>query len=185
MKGNVNTRTVYILLTRSETYFSRLIRLATRADYTHASIGLEGPTGPFYSFARKDPRMMLPAGLIQERMGKGFFALHPQSPCRLYELQVSEHTYRAICRRVEAMYEEKELYHYNLLGTVAAFFQVGSWKRSHHYFCSQFVAELLVDSGAAELPRPPALSRPEDFRTMAKVQQVFQGRVGTLARWAA
>ena len=57
-------RTIYILLTRSGTWFSRLIHFATRDDYTHASIGLDGPNGPFYSFARKYARFALPAGLV-------------------------------------------------------------------------------------------------------------------------
>lgn len=56
------TKTVYILLTRSGTWFSRLIHLATDDCYTHASIGLDGPAGPFYSFGRLDPRFALPAG---------------------------------------------------------------------------------------------------------------------------
>ena len=55
-------RTVYILLTRSGTWFSRLIHLATQDSYTHVSIGLDGPTGPFYSFARKYEHFALPAG---------------------------------------------------------------------------------------------------------------------------
>ena len=59
-------RTVYILLTRSGTCFSRLIHLATGDGYTHASIGLEGPDGPFYSFARKYRHFALPAGLMEE-----------------------------------------------------------------------------------------------------------------------
>ena len=57
-------RTVYILLTRSGTWFSRLIHLATQDQYTHASIGLDGPSGPFYSFARKFEHFALPAGLV-------------------------------------------------------------------------------------------------------------------------
>ena len=36
-------KSVYILLTRSGTWFSRLIHLATDDSYTHASIGLDGP----------------------------------------------------------------------------------------------------------------------------------------------
>lgn len=34
-------RSVYILLTRSDTYFSRLIHLLTDEDYTHVSICLD------------------------------------------------------------------------------------------------------------------------------------------------
>lgn len=51
------TKTVYILLTRSGTWFSRLIHLATDDCYTHASIGLDGPAGPFYSFAVWTPAL--------------------------------------------------------------------------------------------------------------------------------
>ena len=55
-------RAVYILLTRSGTWFSRLIHFATRDDYTHASIGLDGPAGPFYSFARSTSTSPCPPG---------------------------------------------------------------------------------------------------------------------------
>ena len=186
MKDQTDVRTIYILLTRSETYFSRLIHLATKADYTHSSIGFEGPTGPFYSFARKNPQMMLPAGLIQERAGRGFFGLHPHIPCRLYELKVSESTYQDICRRVEEMYADKERYHYNLLGTVAAFFRFGRLKRRHHYFCSQFVAGLLEDCGAVELPKPPTLLRPADLCQLERLRPVHTGLLADiLARPAA
>ena len=47
MGNTTEARTIYILLTRSGTWFSRLIHLATADSYTHASIGLDGPIGPF------------------------------------------------------------------------------------------------------------------------------------------
>ena len=50
------TRKVYILLTRSNTSFSQLIYKVTHDQFTHSSIGLEGPGGAFYSFARRHPR---------------------------------------------------------------------------------------------------------------------------------
>ena len=56
----MDERTIYILLTRSGTWFSRLIHFATQDSYTHASIGLDGPDGPFYSFARKYRYLALP-----------------------------------------------------------------------------------------------------------------------------
>ena len=46
MGNTTEARTIYILLTRSGTWFSRLIHLATADSYTHASIGLDGPIGP-------------------------------------------------------------------------------------------------------------------------------------------
>ena len=93
-------RAVYILLTRSGTWFSRLIHFATRDDYTHASIGLDGPAGPFYSFARKHEHFALPAGLVEERVTVSRQA----DPCCLYELRVSEETYAQLRRRLSGMY---------------------------------------------------------------------------------
>ena len=178
------TRTIYLLLTRSETYFSRLIRHFTQGEFTHASIGLEGAEGPFYSFARKYPRLPLPGGLIQEGVDRGFFSLHPHIPCCLYELEVSEDTYQFICRRIQVMYEHRERYRYNLLGTLACLFHL-RFERRHHKFCSEFVAEMLCESGAVELEKAPAMTRPMDFCTLQNLRPVHRGEVGSLAGGAA
>ena len=163
-------RTVYILLTRSGTWFSRLIHLATQDRYTHASIGLDGPTGPFYSFGRKYEHFALPAGLVEEQV-----TLRRRTvPCCLYELKVSQETYFRLRRQLNCMYARREEYSYNLLGTLACYFNL-PLRRRHHYFCSQFVAGLLEDCGALELPKPPALLRPADFCQAAGLRTVHQG----------
>lgn len=163
-------RTIYILLTRSGTWFSRLIHFATQDSYTHASIGLDGPDGPFYSFARKYRLLALPAGLVEEQVTVYRRAV----PCCLYELKVSEETYFRLRRRLRAMYARREDYHYSVLGVFACYFNL-SFPRRHHYFCSQFVAGLLEDSGAAELPKPPALLRPAELSGVKGLRPVHQG----------
>lgn len=174
-------RAVYILLTRSGTWFSRLIHFATRDDYTHASIGLDGPAGPFYSFARKHERFALPAGLVEERVTVSRQA----DPCCLYELRVSEETYAQLRRRLSGMYRQREEYHYNLLGALSCALNLPLVRR-RHYFCSQFVAGLLEDSGAARLPKPPALLRPADFQGVRGLRPVHRGLLaGLLAQPAA
>ena len=82
-------RDIYILVTKSNTYFSRFIHVMTDAPYTHASIGLDGLQGDFYSFARKYRLLMLPAGLIKEevdRAGAGRIRY------QMYRLRVSPET---------------------------------------------------------------------------------------------
>ncbi len=163
-------RFVYILLTRSGTWFSRLIHFATRDNFTHASIGLDGPQGPFYSFARKHQHFALPAGLVQERVT----AQRRADPCCLYELRVSEETYRLLRRRLAGMYARREEYHYNLLGALSCGLNL-PLSRRRHYFCSQFVAELLQGSGAAALPREPSLVRPADLERVRGLRTVHRG----------
>lgn len=180
MTTTQGTKTVYLLLTRSETYFSRLIHRFTEGEFTHASLGLEGPSGPFYSFARKNPRMALPAGLIQERADRGFFSLHPHIPCCLYGLEVTEDTYQFLRRRLQVMYDNREEYHYSLLGTLACFLGLRLARRNHK-FCSEFVAELLQESGAAEMALAPSLTRPMDFCELVDLRPIHRGEVGSLA----
>ena len=177
-------RTIYILLTRSETYFSRLIHHFTRGEYTHASIGFEGPAGAFYSFARKYPRLPFPGGFIREGVNWGFFSLHPQIPCCLYALTVSEETYQSVCQRIREMYEEKERYHYSVLGAMASYFKY-PLVRETHKFCSEFVAEVIYESGAAELERDPALTQPMDFCRLRGLRPIFRGRVGAMGKLTA
>lgn len=165
-------RTVYILLTRSGTWFSRLIYLATQDSYTHVSIGLDGPAGPFYSFARKYQYFALPAGLVEEQVT----VRRRRVPCCLYELTVSKDTYFRLRRRLNRMYARREDYGYNVLGTLACYFNL-PLRRRHHFFCSQFVADLLEDAGAVELPKPPTLLRPADF---CQVQGLKAVHLGTL-----
>lgn len=174
-------RTVYILLSRSGTFFSRLIHLFLAGDYTHVSIGLEGAEGVFYSFARKDPKWMLPAGLIQERVGRGFFSLHPQTPCCLYELTVTEEAYLLIKTRLELMYASRSEYRYSVLGALACYFRY-PFVRRKYYFCSHFVAEVLTESGAACLPYLPAVTRPMDFLRLKRLRKLHQGEVCTLSK---
>lgn len=174
-------RTVYILLTRSGTWFSRLIHIATQDDYTHASIGLDGPDGPFYSFARKYRYLALPAGLVEEQVTVRRRAV----PCCLYELKVSEAAYRQLRRRLRSMYAQREDYHYSVLGVFACYFNL-SLQRQHHFFCSQFVAGLLEECGAAELPKPPTLVRPADLCGLKNLRPVHRGALeGILPQPAA
>lgn len=178
------TRTVYLLLTRSETYFSRLIHLFTKGEFTHASIGLDGPTGAFYSFARKYPQFPFPGGLIREQVDRGFFSLHPHIPCCLYALTVSEDTYQSIRGRIQVMYQQKEKYHYSVLGAMTSYFKLPLVRRNHK-FCSEFVAELLYESGAVELGQDPALTHPMDICRLRGLRPILRGEVGTLSQSVA
>lgn len=174
-------RTIYILLTRSGTWFSRLIHLATQDSYTHASIGLDGPGGPFYSFARKYRHLALPAGLVEEYVT----IYRREVPCCLYALTVNEDTYLRLRRQLRSMYAQREEYHYSVLGVLACWFNL-PLQRRRHYFCSQFVASLLENCGAVELPKPPTLLRPAELCQLTALRPVHQGPLeGILAAPAA
>ena len=176
MGNTTEARTIYILLTRSGTWFSRLIHLATADSYTHASIGLDGPIGPFYSFARKYSHFALPAGLVEEQIGPELRTKRQQVPCCLYELSVSPEIYASLRRQISAMYAQRQRYHYNLLGALSCFFNLPLDRRDH-YFCSQFVAEVLSRCGVIRLPKSASLMRPADFARLPELEKIYSGPI--------
>lgn len=172
-------RSVYILLTRSGTYFSRLIHRMTAADYTHVSICLDGELQHFYSFGRKSDIFLFPAGFVREDLQGGVFRRFSQMPCALYELRVPPEVYRQLELRIEGMYDAADVYHYSCLGVVLCKLEL-AYQRQHHYFCSQFVADLLQRSGALEFTKAASLVQPGDFLYLPQLQLRYQGQLNQL-----
>ena len=168
------------MLTKSNTYPSRLIHIATTDPYTHVSIGLEGLDGAFYSFGRKYKRLILPAGLVKEDVTC-------DSPLeikyQMYRLRVTRSDYLRVKALLGEMYSHRERYHYNILGMLSVYFNY-PLRRRGRYFCSQFVAGLLEDCGAS-LPKPPTLVRPVDLSHVEGLRAVLQGRLEELCSYSA
>lgn len=167
-------RTVYILLTRTNTYFSKMIHGVTGAPYTHAALALSSDLTRLYSFSRRIASFPLYGGFMREKLHCGVYARNGDSPCILFELPVDDITYGRIEGRVQEMLRNKWHYGYNVLGVLFA-----SFGRAHHgrrrFFCSEFVADALFRAGALEPVNDPALIRPNDFTAMPGLRCVYAG----------
>lgn len=83
-------KTIYILLTRSNTVLSRMVHLVTKDTYTHASIAFDENLELLYSSSRKNGKTLFPAGACTEKLDSGYYGNHSEIPCALYKLQVKE-----------------------------------------------------------------------------------------------
>ena len=54
------------------------------------------------------------------------------------------------------------------------------WKRRRHYFCSQFVSEVLQKSGALDLPKPSTLMHPSDYAELPQLRCLYRGTLADL-----
>ena len=140
-------KTIYILLTRSGTLLSNLVYAVTGANYTHASLAFDEDLSCLYSSTRKNGYTMFPAGPSREYLNRGVFRLRENVPCALYALDVSDEAYTRARRRAEHMMAHGSLYQFNVIGLALCGMHI-RWKRRRHYFCSQFVSEVLEKSGA-------------------------------------
>lgn len=174
-----NNRSVYVLLMRSRTAFSRFVHTFTRAQYTHASIGLSENCTELYSFARRYTRLPLPAGFVKESVKDGIMKLTPDAPCALYEIKVTEETYNKIREEIEIM--KMRNCPYSLSGPFLCWLNI-EVNHPNKYFCSQFVADILCKSEAIKLRKPAALYKPLDFTEQEELQMKYLGTLGGLAK---
>lgn len=161
-------RKIYILLTRFPDNGSKLVGFLANSYYTHVSIGLEEDLNTFYSFVKK--------GFLVEKVTRYIKPDREPFPCRLYELKVSEKVYASIEKIIHDFVERKQAYRYTQLGVVLGLLHIPFVKRDH-YFCSQFVAEVLKKSEALPLKKHCALYFPRDFVKLSETSLIFQGNL--------
>ena len=172
-------KTLYIFLTRSGTLLSNLVYHITGAQYTHVSLAFDPDLTTLYSSTRKNGYTMFPAGPSKEYLNRGVFRLREDIPCALYALDVTEEAYLRARRRADHMMAHGELYRFNSLGLLLCALHI-RWKRRRHYFCSQFVSEVLQKSGSLDLPKHSTLMHPNDYASLPELRCLYQGRLGDL-----
>ncbi len=169
-------KSIYIILSRSGTLLSHFVYLLTRDLYTHVSLSFDESLGTLYSSSRRNGYTMFPAGPCREFLNRGVFGRSGRIPCAVYELRVSEETYARAFALAEEMASRPEGYHFNILGLLLCRLNI-SLPRRHHYFCSQFVGEVLEASSALELPKASTLMRPGDYSVLPSLRCVYRGRL--------
>lgn len=172
-------KTLYIFLTRSGTLLSNLVYSLTGAQYTHISLAFDEDLSTLYSSTRKNGYTMFPAGPSREYLNRGVFLMRENVPCALYALEVTDEAYTRAKRRTQHMMHHGELYRFNSLGLLLCWMHI-RWQRRRHYFCSQFVSEVLQKSGALELPKPSTLMHPSDYAELPELRCLYRGTLAGL-----
>ena len=172
-------KTIYILLIRSTTILSKAIHLITSAPYTHVSISFEKSLQPLYSSSRKNSETMFPAGPCVECFHQGYLSKHLNIPCVLYGLTVSDEIYKKAKEETEKIVIESDNYSFNIIGLFLCQLQIPFHRRSH-FFCSQFVGEILSRSNAIKLRKDPTILKPIDYTEMPELECKFVGTLSEL-----
>lgn len=172
-------KTIYILLTQSETCVSKIINLTTDDMYTHISISFDESLEPMYSFSRKYTYSPLPAGLRIEPLRSGFYERYNYIPCALYELKVTSEVYESAKQQVESMMTESIKYQFSVIGLLLCRLNI-PFHYGNLYFCSEFVSDVLDRNNAIKLPKVPSLMRPNDYTHLSELTCLFEGRLNEL-----
>ncbi|WP_338470575.1 hypothetical protein R4Z10_17580 [Niallia sp. XMNu-256] len=172
----MSERNIYILLTDTGTWFSRMIKIYTKAPYNHASISLDEKLEEMYSFGRKVYYNPLSAGFVKEGVNHGVFFYKKDTKCTVYKLVVSETQYERLTNNIGRFNSLKDQYRYNLLGIMAIVVNK-RLIRKNAFTCSQFVASMLVTSGIHHFEKYVELVTPEDITKITRLELVYEGKL--------
>ena len=157
---------IYILLTRLPNTAAPIIEAMTGSYYTHTSIGLEEDMNTFYSFGFK--------GFVAEKITQRVRPDKTPFPCQLYELEVPSGVYASIKDIIARFQARSEELHYSHFGVVMCLLRI-PFRRKNHYFCSQFVAEVLTRCRCLRLKKHSTVCFPKDFSRNKDLKMVFRG----------
>ena len=164
---------VYIVLAHTGTILSRIIKIVTGAEYTHASIALDEDLEKMYSFGRKYSYIAFIGGFVKEGNSFGTFKRFYNTEISVYELEVTNDQYEKACERIEYVKEHKDEYRFNILGLALAAINKKT-NREKTFYCAEFVREVLEKSGidTSELPK---VIKPEHFKELTGVKLIYKG----------
>lgn len=151
--GEGEKRIITVLLTRYYSTFSSFIYYISGRGYTHASISLDNETEYFYSFNFKGFRKEYPKK-HKHRIGRSIS----------YKLEMSQEDFERIKQRIEEMEREKDNLYYSRIGVFLCMLHIPC-KIKNHYFCSQFVAEMLQLSNVVIMKKHTSLYMPNQLPT--------------------
>lgn len=169
----MSKKPLFIVLTDTGTWFTRMIRLYTRAPLNHTSIAFDPELTEVYSFGRKRPGNPFVGGFVKEDFCGELFR---DATCAVYRCDIDEDQYKRIQSSVRKFEREAHLYKYNLLGLFGVMFNI-QVKRDYAFFCSQFVAFLFEQAGMPLVPKCSALTKPSDFAHAENLQLIYSGKL--------
>lgn len=175
-KEEVRTKNVYIVLTQTQTYPARLIHYYTHEPYAHASLAFDEDLEEMYSFARRGIRNPFNAGFIEEDIEDGIFGKFRSTTCNIYQLKVTETQYIRLRREIDIFKQNKRDYSYNYIGVLGAALNIAISPKQK-YFCSQFVAYVLEQSGINIFNKGYALVKPRDIRLNHNLKSIYRGKL--------
>lgn len=161
-------RSISIIWTKYSDFLAELVYHMTGRTYTHAAISLEENCSYYYSFGFK--------GFCRETVEK-YRRRGVKKSLRL-RMEVPDDVYEGLRRNVDFVERNARNYEYTTFGVFCALLHIPfRWHR--HYFCSQFVAELLESTGTIGLSRPACLTLPHhllrDLKASPGVRETMAG----------
>lgn len=163
---------IYIVLTRTGTFLSKLIKVYTKDEFTHSSISLDKALNQMYSFGRLNPYNPFYGGFVHEGIKWGTFKRFKKTEVAIYELEIPEDKYEKAKKIIEDIEKNKSKYSFNVIGLFLIAIKKKRVKENTFY-CAEFVKHILNESEINT--KWPDLIRPESFKSIEDKKLIYKG----------
>lgn len=167
---------IYIVLSQTRSIVSKLIQLATGDPFTHASISFGEEPEVMYSFGRVFPHNPVWGGFVRESVSFGTMMRFRDAEVAVVCVPVNDEEYEQIRSCVHSMYGRRRQYGYNYIGLVCAKFGI-TYRWQNHYYCSEFIKEILEKFGVASEGELSDIVRPVEFLKLRRGKLIYRGRL--------
>lgn len=165
---------IYIVLSFTGTWLSRVVRIYTRKKYSHVSIALDKDLDYMYSFGRINVNNPFCGGFVHEVQNEGVFKKFYNTESVIYEIDVNDQQYKKIKKCIKKFNASKDIYAFNLMGLIGAGLNIRI-KRKNKFYCAEFVKYILENSGV-DLGLPDVV-KPYDFVNVENTNVIYTGKI--------
>lgn len=145
----MKNKRIYILLSDTGTWFTRMIKLYTKAEHNHASIAFDDELREVYSFGRKSPGNPFVGGFVKEDLQSELFR---KASCAVFSCEVSERKYNQLREYVRRFEQEPQRYKYNLLGVLGIMLKIRVKRENAFFSAHSLLRPCLSRAGTVLFP---------------------------------
>lgn len=180
----MSEKEIYIVVSQTGSIVSRMLKKITGMEYNHVSVSLEPDLNRMYSFGRRYTYFPWWGGFVNESPKYGTLKRFSETRAIVLSIPVSESTYNEVDIKLRDMTANRNDYHYDSIGLLLAGFKI-IYKRDRHYYCSDFVRELLVNFGIEDPEIFEPIVQPMHFLDIPDGNIIYRGKLCDYDRTAS
>ena len=166
------SKKIYIILTYTGTFLSKIIRIYTKAEYSHVSLSLDRELNKMYSFGRLRPYNPFVGGFVHEGINRGTFKRFKNTKAEIYSINVTNKQYNKIKCQIKEIENNKDEYKFNRLGLFLTALNY-RYTKEKSFYCSEFV-KYLIEGANIDLDLPDIV-KPIDFKEIMELEFLYKG----------
>ena len=168
------TKKIYIVLSYTGTVLSKIIKIYTKAEFSHVSLSLDRKLHKMYSFGRLNPYNPFIGGFVHEGIDRGTFKRFKNTKREIYCIEVTSKQYNKIKREIRRFKRNKINYKFNTIGLFLSAINY-KYTKTNSFYCAEFVKHL-TDEANLELNLPSTV-KPIDFKKNNDLELLYKGKL--------